>query len=86
VRWIPKIKTKSVSFAGPLICVVWSPAAISEPEGEKSLKPASRSIPGDLTAQHPLFAAPSKVCGSEQIFNSDNALSCNSAEVVYAFS
>jgi hypothetical protein len=51
VRWIPKVKTKSVSFADPLISVVWSPAAIRELEGEKSLKPASRLSPGDLAAQ-----------------------------------
>jgi hypothetical protein len=48
------------------------------------MKPASRSTPIDLEVQQPLFAAPSKVCGSEQIFISDNVLSCNSAEAAFA--
>jgi hypothetical protein len=36
VRWIPKVKTKSVSFADPLISAVWSPAVVEGPEGEES--------------------------------------------------
>jgi hypothetical protein len=47
VGWIPKVKTKSVSFADPLISVVWSPAVVEEPEGEKSYNHAGELIPSD---------------------------------------
>jgi hypothetical protein len=47
VRWIPKVKTKSVSFANPIISAVWSPAVVEEPEGEKSFNPVGDLKSGD---------------------------------------
>ena len=48
-RWIPKVKTKSVSFADPLISVVWPSAAVKELEGGKCVISADDLNPGDQT-------------------------------------
>jgi hypothetical protein len=73
----------SLKHASRVTPVVWSPAVVGEPGGEISLKHASRATPGDKAVQRPLFDAPSKVC-SEQKIISDNVISCNSAEAVFA--
>jgi hypothetical protein len=82
-RWIPKVKAMSVSFADPLICVVWPPVGVEELEDENGVIPAGDLIPGDQTAQHPRLAAPSKVCSAEHLCFSDVVLSPKSVEIAY---
>jgi hypothetical protein len=82
-RWIPKVKTKSVSFADPLISAVWPPAAMDELEGGKDVILADDWNPGDQTAQQPQLAAPTKVRVAEHVSFSDVVLSPKSIEIAY---
>jgi hypothetical protein len=82
-RWIPKVKTKSVSFVDPLISVVWPPAAMEELEGGKGVILADDWNPGDQTAQQPQLAAPTKVRVAEHLSFSDVVLSPKSIEIAY---
>jgi hypothetical protein len=83
VRWIPKVKTMSVSFAGPLISAVWPLATVKELEGGNGVIPAGDLIPDDQTSQQPRLAAPTKVCGAEHLSFSDAVLSPKSVEIAY---
>jgi hypothetical protein len=80
-RWIPKVKTKSVSFADPLISAVWSPAVVEGPEEEESFYPSGDMKSGDHAAPPHHVVAPSKVFISDHLSSSDALLSFKSLEV-----
>jgi hypothetical protein len=82
-RWIPKVKTKSVSFPDPLISVVWPSATVEELEGGKGVISADNLNPGDQTAQQPQLAAPTKVRVAEHLSFSYVVLSPKSVEIAY---